>query len=246
VNDQHAYFTMRVRRRREYNRPNPNLKSPFAMLLYSIAQACARLLIHSVARVHVEGQAQFQQRPPFILATNHLTSWDPPLLMALWPPPVQLTVLAADKWRKVLPILLLFNALGAVWVKRGEVDRAALRACIAILQRGGTMGMSPEGTRSKTGGLQKGRSGVAYLALKADVPVIPVALWGVEQIGHNVRRLRRTDVYVRMGEPLRMSPALSLDDNTERLMRAIAAMLPPAYQGVYQTSGVSETPEVFS
>ncbi|HEY3341557.1 MAG TPA: lysophospholipid acyltransferase family protein, partial [Anaerolineae bacterium] len=137
------------------------------------------------------------------------------------------------KWRKVLPILLLFNGMGGIWVKRGEVDRAALRACLAVLSHGGVMGMSPEGTRSRTGGLQKGRSGVAYLATKANVPVLPVALWGVEQIGRNLRRLRRTDVYLHVGEPYRMDPAVSHNENTDRLMRIIAGMLPEQYRGVY-------------
>ena len=134
----------------------------------------------------------------------------------------------------MLPILWLFNAMGGIWVKRGEVDRVALRACIGVLQRGGVMGMSPEGTRSRTGGLQKGRSGVAYLAVKANVPVLPVALWGVEQIHHNRLRLRRTDVYLRVGEPYRMDPALSHEENTDHLMRIIARMLPEQYRGVYR------------
>ena len=204
------------------------------MLVYTIAHFAANVLIHSVARVHVDGAQHFKLPRPFILATNHLTSWDPPLILAMWPRTTLLTVLAADKWRKVLPILLLFNAMGAIWVKRGEVDRAALRACIRVLQQGGAMGMSPEGTRSKTGGLQQGRSGVAYLALKANVPVVPVALWGVEQIGRNIWRLRRTDVYLRIGEPMMMDPNLSLEANTERLMHAIAGMLPAQYRGVYR------------
>jgi len=203
------------------------------MWFYKIARLVTRILIYSVARVRVEGKEYLSQPPPFIIATNHLTSWDAPVILAMWPPPAHLTVLAADKWRKVLPILLLFNAMGGIWVKRGEVDRQALRACVDVLKNGGAMGMSPEGTRSRTGALQQGRSGVAYLALKADVPIIPIALWGVEQIAHNRRMLRRTDVTMRIGQPLKMDPALSLDQNTDRLMRAIAAMLPTQYRGVY-------------
>ena len=204
------------------------------MMFYSLAHFFARLLILAVARVHVDGAQYLKTSPPFIIATNHLTSWDPPLILAMAPGSTHLTVLAADKWRKVLPILLLFNAMGGIWVKRGEVDRAALRACIDVLARGGAMGMSPEGTRSRTGGLQKGRSGVAYLAAKANVPVLSVALWGVEQIGPNLRRLRRTDVYLKVGEPMRMDLALSHEENTDRLMRTIAAMLPEQYRGVYK------------
>ena len=203
------------------------------LLAYSIAHFGARILVRSAARITVLGRENFAIKPPYILATNHLTSWDPAMILAISPRTTQLTVLAADKWRKVLPILLLFNAMGGIWVKRGEVDRVALRACVKVLQNGGAMGMSPEGTRSRTGGLIQGRSGVAYLALKADVPVIPIALWGVENIAPSRKRLRRADVTVRVGEAMRMDRALSMDDNTERLMRAIAAMLPAQYRGVY-------------
>jgi 1-acyl-sn-glycerol-3-phosphate acyltransferase len=203
------------------------------LLAYRIAHLGARILVHSFARITVLGQENFAIKPPYILATNHLTSWDPAMILAISPRTTQLTVLAADKWRKVLPILLLFNAMGGIWVKRGEVDRVALRASVKVLQNGGAMGMSPEGTRSRTGALIQGRSGVAYLALKADVPVIPIALWGVENIAAARKRLRRADVTVSIGEAMRMDRALSLDENTEHLMRTIAAMLPEQYRGVY-------------
>lgn len=203
------------------------------MLAYSIAHLGARILVHTAARVTVLGAENFDIKPPYILATNHLTSWDPAMILAISPRTTQLTVLAADKWRKVLPIRILFDAMQGIWVKRGEVDRVALRACVKVLQNGGAMGMSPEGTRSRTGALQQGRSGVAYLALKADVPVIPIALWGVEQINPSRKRLRRAAVTIRIGEALRMDRQISLDANTERLMRTIAGMLPEKYRGVY-------------
>lgn len=206
-------------------------------MFYKFAHGCARLLIYTVARVHIDRADLLNQPPPYILATNHLTSWDPPLIFACSSPRVHMTVLAADKWRKVLPILVLFNLMGAIWVRRGEVDRAALRRCVEVLQRGGVIGMSPEGTRSRTGGLIQGRPGVAYLARKAGVPILPVALWGVEQIGPNWRRLRRTDVYLRVGEFIHLPPgearATQLDADTEHIMRAIASMLPQRYRGVY-------------
>jgi 1-acyl-sn-glycerol-3-phosphate acyltransferase len=126
------------------------------MTFYSLAHLFARLLIVAVARAHIEGTQNLKTPPPYILSTNHLTSWDPPLIFAVSPVSTHLTVLAAEKWRRVPPIRLLFNAMGAIWVKRGEVDRVALRKCIDVLAHGGAMGMSPEGTRSRTGSLQKG------------------------------------------------------------------------------------------
>lgn len=206
-------------------------------MFYAIARLIARVLIWLVARVHIEGREHFDLAPPYILATNHLTSWDPPLIFAVSPARAHLTVLAADKWRKVLPILILFNLMGAIWVKRGEVDRGALRKCVDELHGGRCIGMSPEGTRSRTGGLQPGRSGVVYLARKAGVPVLPVAIWGVEQIGPSLRRLRRADVHVRVGAPIPLAPGPArsgqLDADTEQLMRTIAALLPAQYRGVY-------------
>ena len=65
------------------------------------------------------------------------------------------------------------------------------------------------------------------------MPVLPVAVWGVEQIEPNLRRLRRTDVTLRIGPALKMDPALSAEENTEHLMRTIAGMLPERYRGVY-------------
>ncbi|MCS7061650.1 MAG: lysophospholipid acyltransferase family protein [Anaerolineae bacterium] len=207
-------------------------------MFYQLAHRCARLLIRTVARAHVERADLLDQPPPYILATNHLTSWDPPLIFAFSSPRVRVTVLAADKWRKVPPILVLFNLMGAIWVKRGEVDRAALRKCVKVLQSGGVIGMSPEGTRSRTGGLIRGRPGVAYLARKAGVPILPVALWGVEQIGPSLRRLRRANVYLRVGEFIHLPPGPThteqLEADTERIMRTIAAMLPERYRGVYR------------
>jgi 1-acyl-sn-glycerol-3-phosphate acyltransferase len=208
-------------------------------MFYAIAHLIARILIAAVARVHLEGAEHLRQPPPFILATNHLTSWDPPLIFAITPRRVRITVLAADKWRKVLPILVLFNLMGAIWVKRGEVDRAALRQCVASLRAGRCIGMSPEGTRSRTGGLLPGRSGVAYLARKAGVPILPIALWGVERIGPSLRRLRRADVYVRVGPFLHLEEGAArsgqVEEDTERIMRAIAGMLPEEYRGVYRS-----------
>ncbi len=74
-------------------------------------------------------------------------------------------------------------------------------------------------------------------AREAPAPILPLAAWGQERVADNVRRLRRTRIHVRVGAPLVISPgertAARLQHDTERVMRALADLLPPAYRGVY-------------
>jgi 1-acyl-sn-glycerol-3-phosphate acyltransferase len=76
--------------------------------------------------------------------------------------------MAADKWRCALPGLLLASTR-AIFIKRGKIHRQALRDAMAVLERGGVLGIAPEGTHSKTGAMQEGRAGAAYIACRAGV-----------------------------------------------------------------------------
>jgi 1-acyl-sn-glycerol-3-phosphate acyltransferase len=98
--------------------------------------------------------------------------------------------------------------------------------------------MAPEGTRSLTRTLQRGKVGAAYLADRAGVPLLPVAIWGTERLPENVRRLRRTPVNMRVGRPFRLpgdgrARSRDLEAHTDLIMCRIAALLPPQYRGVY-------------
>ena len=73
--------------------------------------------------------------------------------------PYRAYVFAGEKWAKHLLLGPLFRSLDAIFVERGEVDRNALRKALAVLAGGGFLGVAPEGTRSKTGRMQQGRTG---------------------------------------------------------------------------------------
>jgi 1-acyl-sn-glycerol-3-phosphate acyltransferase len=125
----------------------------------------------------------------------------------------------------------------AIYVRRGEADLDALERGITVLRSGGMLGVCPEGTRSKTGGLGTGHTGVAYLAMHAGVPIVPVAVWGQEKVRSTWKRFRRSPVTVRFGPPIHLTAAdggaADLQRHTEQVMQAIAALLPPEYRGVY-------------
>lgn len=205
--------------------------------LYRAIRAVIGLLLKVLARVDVEGLGNIPKRGPYLLVTNHLHWLDSPLMMTILPH--RANVFAADKWAGHWLIGPLMKSVNAIFVNRGEVDRKALRAALAILSAGGMLGMAPEGTRSKTGGLQHGRSGAAYLAYHARAPLLPVVCSGQERVVSSLFRLRRARVRVVIGRPFD-PPAIQtkvtmaqLDAFTQDIMYRLAAMLPPEYRGEY-------------
>jgi 1-acyl-sn-glycerol-3-phosphate acyltransferase len=101
--------------------------------------------------------------------------------------------------------------------------------------------VAPEGTRSLTGGLLPGKTGAAFLALSAGVPVVPVAITGTEKVARALLRLRRAPLSITYGQPLWLgtpgqrerADQARLEAGTTEIMCRIAAMLPPEYRGVY-------------
>lgn len=189
-----------------------------------------------VYRYRSRGQENLPDRGPAMLVVNHLHIFDPGAVVAAIPQ--QLVTLAAGKWRDHLVINTLLRIAGVIFVKRGEVDRQALRACLEVLESGGILAIAPEGTRSETGQLQRGKPGVAYLAAKADVPLIPVAHWGVENLSQ-WKRLHRPQCQVVIGEPFRLPPTEGrltrerLQALADFVMVQIGKLLPEHYHGFY-------------
>jgi 1-acyl-sn-glycerol-3-phosphate acyltransferase len=131
---------------------------------------------------------------------------------------------------------------GTIWVHRGQPDRRAIRAVLKGLSEGRIIALAPEGRQSVTGGLEEGTGGAAYLALKADVPILPVALTGTEneRIYRNLKRFRRTNVTITIGKPFRLEKfegrKKSIETGTQKIMLSLAQMLPIEYRGIYQST----------
>jgi 1-acyl-sn-glycerol-3-phosphate acyltransferase len=195
-----------------------------------------RFLLSLLAHVEYSGLESFPA-PPYILVTNHLAVFDIPLLMVACPHLVRPMV--ADKHKRNLLYAALVSIARPVWVKRGEVDRQALRGSLSVLEHGGVLGIAPEGTRARgVYALQKGKAGVAYLAARANAQIVPVGLSGSEQIKRCVPRLRRARVRVAVGQPFRLPESGRvrgdrLDEYADLIMRRVAELLPAEYRGVY-------------
>jgi 1-acyl-sn-glycerol-3-phosphate acyltransferase len=196
------------------------------------------LIFRLLSRVNVSGLENVPRRGGILMAINHLSRVDPPLIYYLVGRN-DASALVADSYRGNPLFRLVVNAVGGIWINRQEADIHALRLARSHLQGGGLLGGAPEGTRSHTGALIPAKTGVAYLADKADVPVLPAAISGTETAFAQLFRLRRPQIEVRFGEPFRLPPIdrrdreACLQRSTDEIMCRIARMLPPQYWGVY-------------
>jgi 1-acyl-sn-glycerol-3-phosphate acyltransferase len=197
-----------------------------------------RFLFTTLSRVEIKGMENVPSTGGCILASNHVGILDAPLVF-VFIEREDITALVADKYRHKFPINWLVNSVQAIWIKREEADLSALRQAREFLAKGGILGIAPEGTRSQTGGLAPAKTGVAYLADKAGVPVVPVAVTGAESGVRKLLLLRRPTFHIEFGEPITLPPVDrrdrdgSLQRNTDEIMCRIATMLPFDYRGVY-------------
>ncbi|TMC17007.1 MAG: 1-acyl-sn-glycerol-3-phosphate acyltransferase [Chloroflexi bacterium] len=211
-----------------------NLYDPYSTprILYEMVRWFAIFIFSLITRIHIRGRYYLPKKGPYILVCNHLSWTDIPLIPLFVPGKV--TYMAKEELFHS-PVGWLVRFLGAFPVKRGEGDRQAIRSASEQLKNGKVFVIYPEGTRSKTGTLGKAHSGVGMIALRAQVPVIPVAIWGTE----NALKKFGTDVTISYGKPILFKPKGTkitredIDYATEETMRHIAAMLPASYRGAY-------------
>ena len=217
---------------------------PFSQPLPTrIFRALARPLVRTIYRLGCRlTLAGFENVPPpgaYIVAMNHLATYDPPLLMAFWPHPPE--ALGAANMMETFFVGHIMRGYGAIPVHRGEYDRAVLEKALDVLRSGRPFVIAPEGGRTHQAGMREARPGIAYLALKADVPIVPVGITGTENLMPSWKAFRRPALSMTIGQPFRLpTEPLTRENRHERLaeyttliMRRIAELLPPEYRGVY-------------
>ena len=169
VQDQTSEQPARVPRRRPTGTRKPWLVSasrPFGWLLF-----------HAIFRVRVVGGENIPSTGAVLLAGNHTGFLDGPLVYALCP---RSATFLAKSELFVGPLARALGWLGQIPVHRGQPDRTALKAGLAVLEGGGALGVFPEGTRG-AGTLEAVSDGLGYLALHSGAPVVPLAVLGTAQ-----------------------------------------------------------------
>lgn len=209
--------------------------------LIALERLFVRLALLLLGSLKVTGTENIPKSGPYILAINHMSKADPPVILLSWPQ-VKLRFFAGEKWEKHIIFGPLMKHSGAIYINRGEVDRKALRQALEALEDGAVFGLSPEGTRSRVGALIQARDGTAYLASRSRVPVVPVGLVNTDRLGSNITHLRRTQLETRIGKPFYLPETVKrpkgseLAAYTHLIMVHIAAQLPEHYWGFYADS----------
>jgi 1-acyl-sn-glycerol-3-phosphate acyltransferase len=209
-------------------------------LFYHANLVWVRILLFFDTSRDVKGRENVPRHGPLILVSNHLNNADPPILTVVTPR--KIAWLTKAEWFRTPVIGGMFRLAGMIPVRRFEADLHALRMTQELLKEGGCLGMFPEGTRSKDGVLHHAEPGTALVALRTGAPVQPVAIWGTEHVKLPRDMLfSRTRVHVRFGRPFtlprpRRITRTEVDQGTETIMKAIAALLPERYRGVYARS----------
>lgn len=201
--------------------------------LHRLITLCKPLL----CRLRVEGQEHIPSSGGCVIACNH--SMGPDYVVLGYASPRQIFYMAKIELFKVHPWFSRFLEMaGAFPVDRGRNDTEAIGSAATLLQQGKVLGMFPEGTRSRTGELRRGKTGVARIAMLAQAPVVPAVVINpaaiLTQLG------RRPEVIVRFGPPIQLtgdpSHKATVQAQTTRIMYSIAQLLPPEQHGVYATA----------
>jgi 1-acyl-sn-glycerol-3-phosphate acyltransferase len=165
------------------------------MSAYAVAKSIVWTLGKVLWRVRTYGAQNVPMSGPLIVACNHVSNLDPPLLGASCPR--QISYMAKRELFEMPVIGPLISALGAYSVDRQGSARAAIKRSLEILEKGGCVGIFPEGGRNVHGDKEP-RTGAALLASLADAPVVPACITGSGQAG------RLAQIKVAFGAPMRL------------------------------------------
>ena len=208
------------------------------MLRLRLLRGFFRALFAVLTRIEAVGLENIPETGGCVLAVNHMSRLDAPLVFILLKRQ-DVTGLVADKYLNYPFLKFIIDSVKGIYINRESADIRALKEVRKYLMEGGALSIAPEGTRSRVGALIPAKTGVAYLAEKAHVPVIPIVICGTEDTMQNILRLQRPRIRVQVGRPLNMRTVGSqdhnhtLERNTDEVMCHIAAMLPPRYWGAY-------------
>lgn len=143
-------------------------------MFYRIARAILRAVFRIVFRWEVAGSENVPMTGPVLIASNHISLLDPPVIGCAISRKIHFMA-KAELFR--YPVLgSLFRYFGAFPVRRGMADRNAIRKALDLLKQGEVIGIFPEGTRNRTGEAIAPHHGVALLAIKANASIVPAAI----------------------------------------------------------------------
>ncbi|HOT81108.1 MAG TPA: lysophospholipid acyltransferase family protein [Microthrixaceae bacterium] len=212
--------------------------------IQGLAKAVLSPVFKFAWRVRTEGLEKVPASGGAILAPNHtsvLDSFFLPLVVGR-----AMTYVGKAEYMDDWKTKYLFPAMGMIPIDRsgGDASSRALDAAVGVLERGELFGIYPEGTRSRSGKLHKGHTGVARIALRANAPIVPVGIIGAVEVQPPDAKFPRPfmEVLIRFGDPIdvsryrdRANDRLVLRQLTDELMYSIRDLSGQEYVDTYAT-----------
>lgn len=175
-------------------------------------------VLHTYLRGRIYGAEQVPQTGPLIVVSNHASDFDPPIVANCVTRPV--AFMAKEELFKVPGLSQAIRLYGAYPVKRGSADRSAIRSAMQALEDGWAVGIFLQGTRTLDARVPDPKVGAALIAAKANVPLLPVSIWGTQAIFPGGSPLPRpVPVTVRIGE-LIQPPTSTKREELDRVTQA--------------------------
>ena len=211
----------------------------------AIAKTAIRLIFQMAGRVKVTGLENIPRGKPYVAAINHISLYDPPLLLSLWPETLE-AVGASGVFDRPFQGDLL-RIYGVIPVHRGEYDRELIDTMFAILRAGYPLMIAPEGGRSHATSLRRAKPGVGYILAEAAVPVLPIGIVGTtDDLIQKALHFQRPPVEVRIGKAFSLPPIegtgaarrAARQRDADLVMQHIAGLLPSEYRGIYADSAI--------
>ncbi|MGF1676443.1 MAG: lysophospholipid acyltransferase family protein [Rivularia sp. (in: cyanobacteria)] len=176
-------------------------REPFASLL--LYRAFKFSVVDPMLRVYFQGRVYGAENvpltKPLVIVSNHASNYDPPIVSNCVRRPV--SYMAKEELFKIPILKQVIELYGAYPVSRGTSDRNAIRKALEYLEQGWAVGLFLQGTRTPDGRITDPKRGAALIAAKAKAPIIPVCLWGTQEIEQKGKAIpRKVPVTVRIGE----------------------------------------------
>ncbi len=210
--------------------------------MYVFLRWVMRTMVHVylVGLWRIEGLENVPRSGPLLVCPNHRSTIDPPLVPAFLPRRDSWSMAKSEYFEKGGWRAWLFTHFQAFPVVRHTADRKAIRRALSILAAGQVLIVYPEGTRVESGGLKEAEPGAGFLAQRAEVQVLPVALTGTREcFPKGAHWPRRVPVRMRIGKPFRIprkdaeGRTIRAQEASDMIMRAIAEMLPVEMRGTF-------------
>lgn len=160
---------------------------------YAFARAVTRVIWAILYDIRFEGRENIPKEGGALVVCNHRFMKDP-IVLAHAIPRRQIYFMSKAEWFENKALAIFFQALGVFPINRGEGDFTAINHAVELVKAGKLVGIFPEGTRNRTGGPMKPKSGAAFIARQTEADILPCALLFGERHGF------RSKITVKIGE----------------------------------------------